>query len=135
MIVASRHPSALLGLSVALGLALALPAIGCRSGAKDGGLAAMSAQEIQRLMIEGKVLPGTTVEELPAALDSLGLDYTREPVEASTSRFSPEYGIAAGTFVVVGTVDREVRNDVSVLIVLDGDMRVERVIVEEQTPL
>jgi hypothetical protein len=126
---------ALLGLSVALGLTLSLPALACRSRASPTSpLSAMSEQEVQHL-IEGKVLPGTTLEELPGSLDALGVDYQREPVKADAHNFSPAYGIPDGAFVVVGSVHRAAASDVSVLFVLDNEMRVERVIVEEQMPL
>jgi hypothetical protein len=130
MSAATLHP-AVLRLSLALPIGLSAIGLGCRgSAADDSGLAGMPASEVKQV-IDSKVLAGTSVEELPAVLDSLGIDYIRHPVKAGDVSFSTALGVPAGAIVFSASVSGDSEPDVHVLFVLDDQMRVERVVVGE----
>jgi hypothetical protein len=88
-----------------------------------------------RSKAEDNLQLGATVEEIAAFLDSEGIDHSDEAIKTTEWSYSEKFGIPPGRWVYRGIVRGSRSSAVSLVFILDDNMRYERLVVIEREPL
>jgi hypothetical protein len=88
-----------------------------------------------RESIEADIKPGATVEEIQTYLDARGIDHAEGVGNASNWSPLEKYDLPPNTPIYAGIVRGSRLSGVSIVFVLDNDLRFQRLILIEWPPL
>ncbi len=93
------------------------------------------SEEKIRESIEESIRPGASVEEIVAYLDSQGIKHSSSVLRTTKWTYSDDYGIPEGTNVLGAGVHGSRSSGVSIIFILDEDLRFERLVTKNHRPL